>query len=61
MAQDKRELQGKLMKMHTNIINEISDIKQKNFELSDEDRKKVNELEKRLKLVAESLYRLYNE
>jgi hypothetical protein len=61
MAQDKRELQGKLMKMHTNIINEISEIKQKNFELSDEDRKKVNELEKRLKLVAESLYRLYNE
>jgi hypothetical protein len=61
MAQDKRELQGKLMTMHTNIINEISDIKQKNFEISDEDRKKVNELEKRLKLVAESLYRLYNE
>jgi hypothetical protein len=49
------------MTMHTNIINEISEIKQKNFELSDEDKKKVNELEKRLKLVAESLYKLYNQ
>ena len=61
MGQDKRELQGKLMNTHRRILNEISDIKAANFELSDQDKKKISELEKQLKLVAENLYRLYNE
>ena len=57
--EDKRILQGKLMNTHTKILNEISEIKAKNFELSDEDKIKVKKLELQLKLVAESLYNLY--
>jgi|LakMenE18May11ns_1017448.scaffolds.fasta_scaffold9958393_24 hypothetical protein len=58
---DKRELQGKLMDNHRRILNEISDIKSKNYELSQEDKLKIQELEKQLKLVAGSLYNLYKQ
>ena len=58
---DKRELQGKLMDNHRRILNEISDIKSKNYELSQEDKLKIQELEKQLKLVAASLYNLYKQ
>ena len=58
---DKRELQGKLMDNHRRILNEISDIKPKNYELSQEDKLKIQELEKQLKLVAGSLYNLYKQ
>jgi hypothetical protein len=57
--EDRRILQGKLMSTHTKILNEISEIKAKNIELSDEDKIKVKKLEQQLKLVAESLYKLY--
>lgn len=59
--EDKRILQEKLMNSHRIIINEIADIKAKNFEPTEEDRKKIKKLEGQLKLIAESLYRLYNE
>jgi hypothetical protein len=59
--EDKRILQGKLMNTHTRIINEIAEIKAKNFEPTEEDKKQIKKLEGQLKLVAESLYRLYNE
>lgn len=57
--EDKRILQGKLMSTHTKIINEISEIKGKNIELSEDDKIKVKKLEQQLKLIAESLYKLY--
>lgn len=57
--EDKRILQGKLMSTHTKIINEISEIKSKNIELSEDDKIKVKKLEQQLKLIAESLYKLY--
>jgi hypothetical protein len=57
--EDKRILQGKLMNTHTKIINEISEIKGKNIELSEDDKIKVKKLEQQLKLIAESLYKLY--
>lgn len=57
--EDKRILQGKLMNTHTKILNEISEIKGKNIELSEDDKIKVKKLEQQLKLVAESLYKLY--
>jgi|LauGreDrversion4_2_1035121.scaffolds.fasta_scaffold130446_4 hypothetical protein len=62
MSEDKRILQGKLMNTHRNILNQISDIRANSSEQSlNEDKKKIQDLEKQLKLVAESLYRLYNE
>ncbi len=57
--EDRRILQGKLMSTHTKIINEISEIKGKNIELSEDDKIKVKKLEQQLKLIAESLYKLY--
>jgi len=59
--EDKRIVQGKLMNTHRMVINEIADIKSKNIEPTEEDRKKIKKLEGQLKLIADSLYRLYNE
>ena len=61
MEQDSRILQGALMEQHRRIVNEIADIKAANFELSDEDRKKIANLEYQLKEVAQRLYVLYNK
>lgn len=59
--EDRRIVQEKLMNSHRMIINEIADIKAKNFEPTEEDQKQIKKLEGQLKLIAESLYRLYNE
>jgi hypothetical protein len=59
--EDKRIVQGKLMNTHRMVINEIADIKSKNIEPTEEDQKKIKKLEGQLKLIANSLYRLYNE
>jgi len=59
--EDRRIVQEKLMNSHRMIINEIADIKSKNFEPTEEDQKQIKKLEGQLKLIAESLYRLYNE
>ena len=61
MEQNNGILQGALMEQHRRIINEIADIKSANFELSDEDRKKIANLEYQLKVVAQRLYVLYNK
>jgi hypothetical protein len=61
MEQDSRILQGALMEQHRRIVNEIADIKSANFELSEEDRKKITNLEQQLKEVAQRLYVLYNK
>lgn len=62
MSEDKKVLQGKLLNTHRVILNEISDIKANSTEQTlEEDRKKIQGLERQLKLIAESLYRLYNE
>lgn len=60
MKEDKRQLQGALMEQHRRIINEIADIKAENFELTEEDKRKISKLENDLKLVAQRLYVLYN-
>lgn len=56
---DKKELQGRLMNEHRLILNQISDIKANNFELTKENKKEIAELEKKLKIVAYKLYTLY--
>jgi len=56
---DKKELQGRLMNEHRMITNQISDIKANNFELTQENKKEIAELERKLKIVAYKLYTLY--
>lgn len=56
---DKRMIQGQLMNEHRLISNEIADIKASSFELSKEQKQKISELEMRLKMIAQKLYKLY--
>jgi hypothetical protein len=58
---DKRILHGQLMNEHRLISNEISDIKASSFELNKEQKEKVQQLEGRLKYIANKLYTLYNQ
>jgi hypothetical protein len=57
--EDKRILHGHLMSEHRRIINEIADIKAEGFELNEEQKRKIQELEFKLKKIAEKLYTLY--
>jgi hypothetical protein len=57
--EDKRILHGQLMSEHRRIINEIADIKAEGFELNEEQKRKIQELEFKLKKIAEKLYTLY--
>jgi hypothetical protein len=56
---DKRMIQGQLMNEHRLISNEIADIKASSFELSKEQKQRISELEMRLKMIAQKLYKLY--
>lgn len=56
---DKRMIQGQLMNEHRLISNEIADIKASSFELSKEQKQRISELEIRLKMIAQKLYKLY--
>lgn len=56
---DKRIIQGQLMNEHRLISNEIADIKASSFELTKEQKQRISELEMRLKIIAQKLYRLY--
>lgn len=56
---DKRMIQGQLMNEHRLISNEIADIKASSFELTKEQKQRISELEMRLKIIAQKLYRLY--
>lgn len=56
---DKRIIQGQLMNEHRMISNEIADIKASSFELTKEQKQKISELEMRLKMIAQKLYKLY--
>lgn len=57
---EKEILHGKLMSDHRNLSNEISDIKASSFELNEQQKKKIYELEQKVKLIAQKLYTLYN-
>ena len=58
---DKRIIHGQLMNEHRLISNEIADIKASSFELNKEQKEKVQQLEGRLKDIANKLYTLYNQ
>jgi hypothetical protein len=61
MEQNNGILQGALMEQHRRIINEIADIKAEKFELTEEDKQKITNLESQLKEIAQRLYVLYNK
>ena len=57
---DKRVIHGKLMNQHRLITNEISDIKASNYELTNEQKEKINQLERELIMIMNQLRNLYN-
>ncbi len=59
MSERKRILHEQLMSEHRRLTNEIADIKAESFELNDEQKRKIQELEFKLKKIAEKLYTLY--
>jgi hypothetical protein len=60
IMQDKRIIHGQLMNEHRMISNEISDIKVANFELTKEQKERISQLERQLKIISGKLYTLYN-
>ena len=61
MSERKRILHGQLMSEHRRLINEIGEIKAESFELNDEQKKRIQALESKVKKVAEQLYVLYQD
>ena len=57
--EDKKILYGHLMSQHRKLTNEIADIKADGFELTEEQKNKIKELEFQVKKIAEQLYVLY--
>jgi hypothetical protein len=58
---DIRVMHGKLMNEHRMISNEISDIKVSNYELTKEQKERVDYLEKQLTMIAGRMYNLYKQ
>jgi hypothetical protein len=58
---DKKVVHGKLMNQHRLISNEIADIKAASYELSQEQKDRVNSLERQLMMIMNQLHQLYNQ
>ena len=58
---DKKVVHGKLMNQHRLISNEIADIKASSYELSPEQKQRVNNLERQLMMIMNQLHQLYNQ
>jgi hypothetical protein len=56
--QDKRIIHGQLLNEHRIILNEISDIKANSYELNDEEKIKVADLQKRQFMIMKQLENL---
>jgi hypothetical protein len=59
--QDKRVIHGQLMNEHRRLANEISDIKAENYELNDEQKRTVAELQQRQFLIMKKLENLFKQ
>lgn len=53
--QDKRILHGQLMNEHRRLSNEISDIKANSYELNEEEKRKVESLQRQQLLIMKKL------
>ncbi len=58
---DKKVVHGKLMNQHRLISNEIADIKASSYELSPQQKERVNNLERQLMMIMNQLHQLYNQ
>lgn len=58
---DKKVVHGKLMNQHRLISNEIADIKASSYELSPEQKQRINNLERQLMMIMNQLHQLYNQ
>jgi len=56
--QDKRIIHGQLMNEHRILANEIADIKANNYELNEEEKRKVAELQRRQFIIMKQLENL---
>ena len=58
---DKKVVHGKLMNQHRLISNEIADIKASSYELSQQQKERINNLERQLMMIMNQLHQLYNQ
>ena len=56
--QDKRIIHGQLMNEHRNLANEIADIKANSYELNEDEKRKVSELQRRQLIIMKQLENL---
>jgi hypothetical protein len=56
--QDKRIIHGQLMNEHRRLANEISDIKANSYELNEQEKKQVAELQRQQMLIMKKLENL---
>jgi hypothetical protein len=56
--QDKRIIHGQLMNEHRRLSNEISDIKANSYELNEQEKKQVDELQRRQFMIMKQLENL---
>ena len=57
--QDKRIVHGQLMNEHRKLANEIADIKANSYELNEEEKRKVNDLQRRQMVIMKQLENLF--
>jgi hypothetical protein len=58
IMQDKRIIHGQLMNEHRRLANEVADIKAENYELNDEQKRRVAELQRRQMIIMKQLENL---
>jgi hypothetical protein len=59
IMQDKRIIHGQLMNEHRRLSNEISDIKANSYELNEEEKRKVESLQRQQLLIMKKLENLF--
>ena len=57
--QNKEIIHGQLMNEHRRLSNEIADIKANSYELNDEEKRKVTELQRQQMLIMKKLENLF--
>jgi len=57
--EDKRIIHGHLMNEHRRLTNEIAEIKANSFELNEEEKRKISELQRRQILIMKQLENLF--
>lgn len=58
IMQDKRIIHGQLMNEHRRLANEVADIKAESYELNDDQKRKVAELQRQQMLIMKKLENL---